>query len=152
MNRPFKNSKGFSLFELIIVLLLSSIMMGIVGFQFIELKDDLNYSANDMVGFLKRVRSKALASTHFYTITPLTLTKAIVRYSPSCSTPVASQIVENTISLKLGSNIAFSNLTWKICFTPRGISSDSATIQIQDNENGKVKSIEVVIGGAMRVL
>jgi prepilin-type N-terminal cleavage/methylation domain-containing protein len=152
VNKMHKRSEGFTLFELVIVLLLSSIMMGIVGFQFLEIKDDLNYSANDMVGFLKRVRSKALASTYFYTVKPISLHKVGVSYSPSCGTPEADKVIDPAISITLGTTIALTNLSWKICFTPRGITSDSNTIILQDNDSGKQKTVEVVVGGAMRVI
>jgi len=148
-----RNSEGgFTLLEVLVAMAISGILLGIASFQYLKLQNDVGYSAQSFVGALKRVRSKALASTYYYTVKPTSVTQATVTYASSCSAPAASQTIDNTLKFVLDSPVAFSSLTWSICFTPRGITSNSATIAIQDGGSGASKSIEVVIGGAMRVL
>jgi len=126
-------------------------LLGIVSFQYLKLQNDVGFTAQNFVGALKRVRSKALASTYFYTVKPTSVSRATVTYAASCSSPSTEQQVDNSLEFGLDSPVAFSSLTWSICFTPRGITTDSATITIRDGVSGVTKNVEVVIGGGMRV-
>lgn len=146
------NERGFTLLEVLVAIAVSGILMGIATFQYLKLQNDVGFTAQNLVSSLKRVRSKALASTYFYTVKPISLTQATVTYASSCSAPSTDQQTDNSLQVVLDSPVAFTSLTWSICFTPRGITADSATIGVRDGVSGEVKTVEVVIGGAMRVL
>jgi prepilin-type N-terminal cleavage/methylation domain-containing protein len=143
---------GFTLLEVLVAMAISGIILGIVSFQYLSLQNDVGFASQNLVSALKRVRSKALASTYFYTVKPTSVSRVTVTYAGSCSAPTAEQQVDTTLEFNLESPVAFTSMTWTICFTPRGITSDSATITIRDGVSGVTKSVEVVIGGAMRVL
>lgn len=146
------NSEGFTLLEVLVAMTISGVLLGIVSYQYLSLQNDVGFSAQNLVGALKRVRSKALASTYFYIVKPTSVSTMTVTYAASCNAPSTAQQVDTTLRFLLDPPVAFSSLTWSICFTPRGITSDSATITLRDGVSGVTKSVEVVVGGGMRVL
>lgn len=146
------SAQGFTLLEVLVAMTISGVLLGIVSYQYLSLKNGVGFSAQNLAGSMKRVRSKALASTYFYTVKPTSTTKATVTYAGSCTAPAAQQQTDSTLEFKLDSPVAFSSLTWSVCFTPRGITTDSATITLQDTVSGLTKTVEVAIGGGMRVL
>jgi prepilin-type N-terminal cleavage/methylation domain-containing protein len=152
MKAKGSSAQGFTLLEVLVAMTISGVLVGIVGYQYLSLQNDVGFSAQNFAGALKRVRSKTLASTYFYTVKPTSISQATVMYAGSCSAPAAEQQVDTTLEFKLDSPVAFSGLTWSICFTPRGITTDSATITLQDTVSGVTKTVEVAIGGGMRVL
>ena len=142
------SSRGFTLFELLVAISIAGIMTGMAWFSFKALDDPASDGAGQLMGLLKKGRSRALASTSAYTIKPLSVTKLQATYGTSCAS--ATQTVDPTMALTLPSHALLNDTTWTICYNARGLSNSSSSILLHDDDS--TRTIQVVLGGAVRVL
>jgi prepilin-type N-terminal cleavage/methylation domain-containing protein len=140
--------QGFSLFELVIVVAIISIFLGTAGLEMMKLENKAQNGANELSGFLKRTRAKALATTNAYTITPLSGSSLKTSYATSCSDTNLTDDVDLTLSLPSGA--AMTNTSWSICYSTRGLSNTSVDIPISDTEG--TATVRVVLGGGIKII
>ncbi len=140
---------GFSIIEVLFVLFFMSILTGFAAFSYFELENNLAYSASQVVGFIKKTRSKALSTTYFYQLTAETASRIKVTRGTSCDGDDLTEDAQSSFTLP--DEVLITDITWQICFTPRGITTDSGTISLKDNE-GKSKQIEIAVGGGIRIV
>jgi prepilin-type N-terminal cleavage/methylation domain-containing protein len=138
---------GFSLLELLIVIALSSIMMGFAYLNTNEARDDLNYSADLVVSLLKKARSKSISTTRAYTIYPTSNSRIASKYSDKCTDTSFQN--DPSMLLVLPRGVLLANTTWSLCISPRGIAKSSVDILIL--EGSRNKTVQVALGGAVRV-
>ncbi len=143
-----RDEAGFSLYELLLVLALSGILMSAAVDNLKILDRQLSTSSEELLAFLKRTRAKAIASTSAYTIEPISNSHVIVRVSAQCGAgPYAT---DSSLSLRLPAKVTFDNTSWSSCFSSRGLASSDSEILMRDTE-GNSKTIELFLGGAVRV-
>lgn len=142
------NEAGFSMYELLVVLAISGILMAAATDNLKILDRQLSYSSEEMVAFIKRTRSKAIASTSAYTIEPLTNTQAIAKVSSECGNGPYS--TDSKLFLSLPAKVTFASNSWSACFSARGLASSNSEIIMNDSE-GNSNTIEVFLGGAARI-
>jgi Tfp pilus assembly protein FimT len=142
------SQRGFSILELCFVLVLTTVLSGLVAYNFLAEKDKPQFDANHLVALFKRARARALATTQAYTIRPTSVSAIEVIPSSSCDT------VDNTttevLSLELSGENQLQDITWSICFSPRGIGNGSASIPISNGS--ETKTVEIFVGGAARIV
>lgn len=143
------NSKerGFSLFELIVVMALSASLFSMALINAKGLANQSLNGASSLMGFLKVTRAKALATTQAYTIAPISSTQIGTTYGDTCSD--TTQTADSEVFLELPSGAFLSDTTWSLCYNTRGFSDNSLDIQILDHTSSR--TVQVVLGGGVRV-
>jgi Tfp pilus assembly protein FimT len=144
-----RNQLGFSMIELMFVVMFGSIMMGIAGLNFMNLNNSLHVTANNFSGYILKSRSKAISSTYSYRIKPTTASKVEVYYGKSCNIELNTKDERMTYYFPEG--VYLESLEWSVCFSPRGLSYDSEEIKLKDDD-GDSRTIQVALGGGVRVL
>ena len=134
--------------ELLVVFALTSIMLGIAVSNLKELNSSSRDAASEIVGFLKEVRAKAIATTRAYTITASGTETLVARYASVCSD--ASPTLDTTLRLDLPAGTNLTNTAWTLCYNSRGLADDAITIPVQDAQ-ALSETVEVVLGGAARI-
>ena len=145
-----RSSRGFSVVELLTAFAITTIVTGFVVYGFRELDRPAENAALQTMGFLKKARAKALATTWAYTLTPSADGKSVTStYGKNCS--AATQTNDSKLTLAMPAGAHFLSTAWSICFSTRGLTDSSATIYIQDSE-GLTKRVELAAGGGTRIL
>jgi hypothetical protein len=122
--------------------------MGVITYDFSELRQPVADGAAELSGFVKKSRAKALATTYAYTIEPASATRVRATYGRTCDD--ATQTVDPRLAFELPTRARFTDITWKICFSARGISEESADIEITDDAT--TATMQIAAGGGTRVL
>ena len=140
-------SRGYSVVELLVALAIAGIMVGIGVYNFRDLNQPAEDGAVEFAGFVRRVRAKGLATTYAYTLSPSTVSRVTTTYGISCTS--TAQTADSRLVLDLPSGASFSSLTWSVCFSPRGISTTGATVNVRDATVNKV--VEIAAGGGTKI-
>lgn len=147
--RALNDSRGFTLFELLIVLLMGGLLTGIASYQLKELDNPAQNSAAQVMTFLKKSRAKAIATTYAYRVRPKSdSTELEAHYAISCSSVAFT--LDSSLTLKLPRTATFDSNSWSLCFAPRGTLATSADIVISDPK--RAVTVQVAMGGGMRKL
>ena len=139
---------GFTLIETLVVMALASALIGIVAFNLRDLRNPEHAAAMEVMTFIKQARGKAIASTQAYTVVPSSSTKIITTYGSNCSS--VTQTPDTAMTLKLPSGASMPNTAWSVCFEARGFSRNAVDIYV--TQDGKTDTVQVVLGGAARVI
>ena len=148
MFRQPDSHRAFSLLELLVVMALGSILLGVALFNAKDYENQALTAASSFAGYLKTVRAKALATTYAYTLSAESPTQVVAKYSSTCSSETQTDDIAMNFILPAGTQ--FSEIPWSLCFTARGLSDSSQSISIQDHSYAK--TVQIVLGGAVRVL
>ena len=138
---------GFSILELLVTFSIAAGLSGIAIYNMHALRQPAAEAAANTVGFVKRTRAKALATTHAYTIRPLTEDLLITTYAKNCH--AAKQDLDDSLTLTLPEGAEFATTEWSICFSSRGVSEGSVNVNIKDDD--QTKKIQIAAGGGARV-
>lgn len=142
------SEQGYSITELLVVLALLSILSLLAVPNLAALRDPLDLSQEELLGHLKQVRAKAIATTSSYTVYPNTDNSLQVVSSAGCGG--AATGVEMDLQLTLQPGISFNNTDWLVCFSPTGFAETNEEFVIEDPD-GRTASLEVFLGGAVRL-
>ncbi len=141
------SSGGFTLLEMLVTISIASTLIALTPFNYRALEDPVKNGSQALMGFMKKTRAKALASTRAYTIKAVSSRRVITTYGSTCS---ATQYTDSTLTLDLPSSAYMTDSTWSICYGTRGLSNSSNDITVTD---GSVhKTVQVVLGGGIRVI
>ena len=140
--------RGFTIVELLVVLSLISILTAFAVFNLRDLRNPQNAAAMEIMSFIKQARAKAIGQTVSYIIKPVSASRIGSTYGASCSGGV--QTPDPSLALSLPAGASLGNTTWSICFEPRGLSKNAVNIPV--TQDGKTKTVQVVLGGAVRVI
>src|SRR5690606_10201974 len=144
---------GFTLFELLIVLVLVGIVLAIAAPRLRGFDNELANAASETAGFFRQTRSTALASTSAYRVIVVSPTRLRTELSGSCAAPTGRPDDQRRLELRDGivmqgtPIVAGSTL---VCFDSRGMASASPAFELRDRE-GKRYSIQLFLGGAVQM-
>lgn len=141
------NSRGYSVFELMVVVGLIATLLSVSGSQLQNLNNNSVNGAAQLAAFIKTVRARSLATTSAYRIQPTSNTTVNVTYGADCEVGTAHTPSELELELPAGAILADD--TWALCYTARGIADANAVVEIFDLDN-QYKQIEIYLGGAVR--
>lgn len=141
----FKSS-GFTLFEMLVALFVSSILMTTAVYNLREIHNEANTGAQQLVTLLKTARAKAMSSTLTYTVFPVSATRVEATYADSCSNVEQTEDPEVVLELE---GATMSNTEWEVCYTSRGTSNSSADVPVVDHEGSA--TVQIVLGGGVRL-
>lgn len=168
-----KSNEGFTLLEILIVLVLVGIMAAMSGpyisFGINPLKD----TTNRVAGIFKLMRVKAMSQTSAYRISQTSATQLIVESSSSCLSTtwtVDPSFTQEDLSLteakdiqglaknKVIQIVAVTNsstpgtplTSWTLCYDSRGIAGNNLIFTLKDIQTTQQKRIEIFSGGAVQ--
>lgn len=141
---------GFTLLELLMVMLLTGILSYIGVYNLKEMASPIEDASTSTVSFLKVVRARALATTSAYTVYPVTSTRLGARTSARCDDPLGETTVDPSLQLNFPSGAQLLETAWTACFTARGLAATDQTFLIRDIA-GQTRTVEVLLGGSVRI-
>ena len=143
------NESGYTLFEVLFTLTLSSLLMTMGIYNFKEFQRPLVTGESQLVAFLKQSRTKAIATTSAYHVTGISKSSVVTSYSKNCDS--ANTTPDNELSLDLPSGVENYNVGWTVCFTARGLADSNIEITLM-NQELDTSVVEVLLGGAVHVV
>ena len=156
-----KETKGFSLIELIITVAILGIIMGIGAVNLKPLNNEAQQGATQLTAFLKLTRAKAMATTSAYKIeygsgSKPDQVRVFASRAKRCSDPSSAWTPDNKLQIELPAkvNLAVDYWTynWKlVCFDSRGFTAAYIKVQLKDDRD-RVREVEVLVGGTARVV
>lgn len=147
--RLVRQQAGFSVIEMMVVVGMLGIMSGFLAYGYKELDRPAENGALQTMGLIKKARAKALATTWAYKIQPNGGGTGITSsYAKNCS--AATWTDDAKLRLTLPQGVHFNSTGWTICFTTRGLTDSSATINISD-ANGLTKTVSLAAGGGTKI-
>jgi type IV fimbrial biogenesis protein FimT len=138
---------GFTLLEVLMVLSITTVLMGIAVFNFRALENPADNGAALVAGYLRKARAKAMASTSAYTISPSTSTILVATSGTTCN--ATTQTSDPEMNLELPSGATFAAVGWSLCYGSRGIANNSVDIQVSDASTSRV--VQAVLGGGVKI-
>ena len=142
------SERGFGIVEIIAVLGLSAIMLGMAISNLKVLNDPLQNNSQQMMGFIKQVRAKAIATTSAYTITAPTRDRLVASSAANCDDPAPTLDPNAYLDLEQGAELA--SVAFSLCFNTRGLPSANTRLYLR-GEQYHYKTVEVMLGGAVRI-
>ena len=141
---------GFSILEILVTFSMVGILTGIAVSNLRTLENPVFTGANQVMGFVKQARAKAIATTSAYTIYPSSSTTISARYGKTCAD--VDTIEDPKLSLELPDGAAFTDTTWSLCFASRGLPTENRQIYVSSlSDSTQTLGVEVYLGGAVRV-
>jgi prepilin-type N-terminal cleavage/methylation domain-containing protein len=146
---PFrKPESGFTLAEMLTVMMLAAIISGIALVNFRDFDNPLENGAAQLSSFIKQVRAEAIRSTSAYIITPTSTSRLETSFAATCTTPDPEPDTRITLDLPEGASLVDTN--WDFCFNSRGLPDANIEILLSD-VGGANRTVEVLLGGSVRV-
>lgn len=139
---------GFTLFELVVALGVSGVLMAVAIISLKELDDPLKNGSAELASFFKQARAKAVSTTTAYTIVPVSSTRLETQWADKCSD--VSQTSDPQLVLELPTGAALTDSSWTLCYNSRGLPDGNLTVEVNDG-GGDYRTVEVFLGGAVRV-
>ena len=148
MRSKVVKQSGFTVIELIVAMGIASIMMGIAVANLREFNDPLLDASQQLMGFVKQVRARAISSTQAYTIVPESSTSLKTYYGVNCES--VDTTYDDSLVVELPAGATLYDTTWSLCFNSRGLPDGNLEIDLRDS-HGLAKTVEVYLGGGVRV-
>ena len=142
---------GFTLVELLIVLVLVGIVMTIAANSFRGLENHLRNATNETASFFRQTRSIAMASTSAYRVIAVSNTRLRTEHAESCAAVTWQPDTRHRLELRDGVTMQGAIITAGnilACFSARGVPDASPTFVLRDLE-GNGQSVQVFLGGAV---
>lgn len=149
MKVKLTTQQGFTLLELLITFAMVASMLGIVAVLLPEMVNPAQNGAAQVAGFIKKARARAISTTSYLKVTPASTNGLSAERVSSCAAGSGDQ--DTRMNLELPQGVVLTNISWSICFNPRGFSDIDTTIPLEDIYDGE-QQVEVFIGGAVRIL
>lgn len=144
--RIMPSESGYSLLEMMLVLVLVSVLLSSTVSNLKELNRPLQNGTAQTVAFLKRVKARAVSSTSAYIVTPASANELITAVAVNCST--TTRTLDPDVSLTLPDGVSLTDTDWSLCFNSRGLAEENTVISLQDVNN--IRSLQVYLGGGVR--
>lgn len=144
-----KKERGFTIFEVITVMVLASTLMSISVVNLKKFNRPSDNAAAHIRSFVKEVRVRALANTAAYRITAATEDKLVVSYADKCTSATFTN--EPRVHLKMPTGAKMVETGWTICINARGLANANQSVSVEGND-GSLQRVEIMLGGATRLL
>ena len=148
----YRSAKGVTMLELLVVLGMLGVIFSIAFINLRPLSNPLQNSVAQTSGFLRQVRTKAMASTSAYRVLLRNNQTLYVEYAFNCAGGgTAGWREDRSIKeLTLTENVVFTNTaTPLLCFNSRG-QSDTALILTLRNPENKTRTVQVLLAGGIQ--
>jgi hypothetical protein len=139
------NEKGFTLLEALV----SLGILGITVLNLEPLETPLAAGITLTESFLREARLSAVATTSAHRVSPTASHRLGVEEAAACSASTWTTVTGMNVNLPQG--VTFSDTSWSVCFSSRGISADNITIELQHDQFG-TRQVEVLLGGTTRIV
>lgn len=170
-----QNSKGFTLIETLIVLLMLGVMIAIVAPNIRFGINSLDDTTNRLAANFKLVRARAMGQTSAYQIKITSATQLAVERAKKCSDTSGwigePSFTDEDMGLKEAQDVkgmaqhddiqivtaeangaAITPLTnWKICFTSRGMADKNVKLTLKNTKTNQTRRVEVFSGGGVQI-
>ncbi len=143
------NCKGMTLVELLGTLAILGLALGMAAMNLAPMEGALAGGASLTEGFLREARSSAMASTSAYRVEPSSSNTLVARTANRCD--AATWVLDPDLALELPEDVVFTDTSWSVCFSSRGVADANVTVPIWHPTGGALQ-VEVLLGGATRVL
>jgi prepilin-type N-terminal cleavage/methylation domain-containing protein len=150
IQHPTRNTtqQGFTVLEVLTTLGIAGIIMGTAAANLNSLGNSPANPANQLVGYVKQVRAKALSSTRAYVIAPISPTQIGASYADNCRSPTFT--ADGPLRITLTSNAILTDTSWSVCITSRGLTTSSMIVPI--SKGSETQQVEIALGGGVRKL
>ncbi len=142
------NNRGFGVIDVLATVSFMSLLLVIGGANLRGLKNDSESGSAQLAAFLKTARSKAISTTAAYRVTAFGPSDIVTSFGVDCEVGTPAY-PDADLTLTLPDGAVLTDTDWEVCFTPRGLSDDTATLTLFDLDN-QYKQVEVYLGGAVR--
>lgn len=132
---------------MITTLALIGILMGLAAANIKGMENPLADASFQVSHFMRLARSRAISQTISIRIEPASSTELIAFSAESCDDDM--DLIEN-FDLTLPEGAVLADTDWEVCFTQRGL-SDTNLLFVLQNQKGKERSIEIALGGGVRI-
>jgi prepilin-type N-terminal cleavage/methylation domain-containing protein len=139
--------RGFTILEMVVTMGIMAVVMGIALANIKKFDDPLNDASNQVVGFFKQARAKAISTTSAYTVYPISATRLGTKYAAKCTDTTTTNDTAFFLNFPTGSHLNATN--WTLCYSARGLPDGNLTIDLR-NTNNQTKTVQVYLGGGAR--
>lgn len=152
----WKSRKGFTLPELLIVIIVIGVLVTVAGNRFRGMGNELENATRETASFLRLVRAEATTTTSAYRIIVESERALRTESARACTgvpddawTPDSSKrLVLREGVILVGPNAAAGTVL--TCFNPRGVGNSNPTLTLEDLR-GDQRQVEALIGGGVLV-
>lgn len=142
--------KGFTLFELLVALAITSSVFLALFSNFRALERPLSSGAELTLGFFRLVRAGAISHTESRVVVPVTTNRLQVKSGTNCDVARDADAFDTDLVLSLPAGVYFNSTDWDVCFTSRGFIDNSEEFSLRDRD-GKQLNIETYLGGTAKI-
>ncbi|NDC38889.1 MAG: prepilin-type N-terminal cleavage/methylation domain-containing protein [Proteobacteria bacterium] len=141
------SQQGFSLLEMLVVLMISGVLSSMALSGLKELSNPLQSGTAQLNAFLKQVRATAISQTVAYRVQAQGSGRVITKFGNGCT---SASTIDSALRLDLPAGTSLTTTTFDFCFTSRGLANQNVVLAIRDSSG--TKSVEVLLGGGVRTL
>jgi hypothetical protein len=146
--RAGRRIRGFSIFEMLAVLALSSALSGIVFMNIRELDRPAMSGAAQLRSFVQQVRGRAISQTSAYKVSAYNSYEIRTEVAERCNS--TTWVTDPAVRLRMPVGAQLSSTTWSFCINSRGLADANVTVPIVSDNQSVV--VEVMLGGATRFI
>ena len=144
-----REEAGFSLIEIMATMALMGIMLAMVAPNLKVLNDPLQNATEQSIGFFKKTKARAVATTSAYLVEANGQFQIKTSYANTCNALPADFQDDPDLVLDLPTGVQLADTAWSICFSSRGLADQNLIIPMSDVDLD-TRSVEVFLGGAVR--
>lgn len=144
---------GTTLVETLVTLALVAIVVTVAVVRFDRVSPPLERGSQLTKSFLGQARSRAMATTRAYRVSPADDTTLIAEYASSCASGTWTE--DDTISLELPAPVVFTSTAWQACFDNRGLAGSALSFTLSETLDSGVtrtRDMQLLLGGAVKVV
>ena len=145
-NNLIANERGFTLFEIMITVVIVAIVTAMAAPALLELNDASNNGSLQFLSYTRNVKARAMSTISAITVTPTSSTTLVATSGATCNDPVQNSESRLNYTLPKGANFTSSN--WSFCFNQYGLTNSNFLISISDDDS--IQDVEIMLGGAVR--
>ncbi len=164
-----KDSKGFTLPEVLIILAVTGILGAIAAPSVLWANNPLQNATNIVSGNFKLARAKAMAATSAYRVRAASSTQLAGEFARNCAAAEADWVTDpgfdlnfqdeeldlEAVELSLPTTVdgvaQGSPSGWSICYNSRGIANSNVVVTLKNKENNQIRTVEVFLGGPVEI-